>query len=437
MFKSPYKTSILSIIALLTIGGSFIAGIYIGYENRPEITKVSSIINKESAISSNTAEKVDFSPFWKTWNEINEKFVDTNNATSTANSGQDKIWGAIKGLVGSLEDPYSVFLPPSDSRIFEENISGSFGGVGIEIGIRDDVLTVIAPLKDTPAYRAGMLSGDKIIKVDDTTTARLSIDGVVKIIRGEVGTPVVLTVVREDEEDPIEITIVRGIIIIPTIDTEIQSGGSTQAANQNNTNGEKTKDKQDVFVIKLYNFSAVSPDLFKNSLREFLLTGSDKLIIDLRGNPGGFLQAAVDIASWFLPAGKIIVIEDFGGQKENTTYRSRGYNIFNENLKIVILVNQGSASASEILAGALSEHGMAKIVGQTTFGKGSVQELIKITPDTSLKLTVAHWLTPNGNLISKGGITPDYEVQITPEDREAGRDPQMKKALEILRANLN
>jgi len=158
----------------------------------------------------------------------------------------------------------------------------------------------------------------------------------------------------------------------------------------------------------------------------------DKLILDLRGNPGGYMEAAVDMASWFLPAGKTVVIEDFGGTQENKIHRSKGYDIFNKDLKFVILVDGGSASASEILAGALQEHGIATLVGEQTFGKGSVQELVEITPETSLKVTIARWLTPNGVSISKEGLTPDTEVEFTLEDFKAGLDPQFEKAIEIL-----
>ena len=185
-------------------------------------------------------------------------------------------------------------------------------------------------------------------------------------------------------------------------------------------------------MIKLYNFSGTSPALFREALREFVLANQDKLILDLRGNPGGFLDAAVELASWFLPVGKIVTTEDYGGREDNVVYRSKGYNIFNEKLKMVILVNGGSASASEILAGALSEHGVAKLVGEKTFGKGSVQELLKITSDTSLKLTVAHWKTPLGHVISKEGLKPAFEVTMTEEDRTAGKDLQLEKAVEVL-----
>ncbi len=194
--------------------------------------------------------------------------------------------------------------------------------------------------------------------------------------------------------------------------------------------------KDGVFIIRLYSFTAVSPNLFREALRKFVENGTtNKLIIDLRGNPGGYLESATDIASWFLPLGKVVVTEDYGGKEPNKIHRSKGYDIFNNNLKMAILVNGGSASASEILAGALSEYGKAILVGTKTFGKGSVQELIKITPETSLKVTVARWLSPNGNSFSHDGLEPDEIVEITEDDVdyiEDGGDPQLDKAIELL-----
>jgi carboxyl-terminal processing protease len=238
----------------------------------------------------------------------------------------------------------------------------------------------------------------------------MTLDEAVFLIRGERGTPVTLTISREGQKQPLEIKIVRDNIQIPILDTEKKDNG--------------------IFVIKLYNFSENSPDAFRNALREMISSGSDKLILDLRGNPGGYLEASVDMASWFLPPGKIVSIEDFGNSDQEN-YRSRGYDIF-KNLPFVILVDEGSASASEILAGALQDYKIATLVGTKTFGKGSVQELVPITGDTSLKLTIARWLTPNGRSISEKGLEPDVEVKMTEEDRNAGKDPQMQKAIEIL-----
>jgi len=402
---SPIKKFFLVVVALSVIGGSFFIGFVAGRqkESGAEIPSTSTLVNIEEGKPDNA----DFSIFWKVWDTLNKKHVSLDGPTD-----QEKIYGAVSGLVDSLDDPYTIFFPPKEAESFESEIQGSFEGVGMEIGIRDDVLRVIAPLKGTPAEAAGIKAGDKIIKIDEISTASLTIDEAVALIRGEGGTTVNLTIIREDEEESIEIAVVRGTIEIPTIETKKRDDG--------------------VFIIELYSFSATSPYLFRDALREFLESNYDKLVLDLRNNPGGFLESSIDMASWFLPAGKPVARETSRDGNGEKVYRSKGYNIFNENLKFAILINQGSASASEILAGALSEYGKATLVGEQSFGKGSVQELVQVTENTSLKITVSRWLTPNGVSISENGLKPDVAVEFTEEDFKEGRDPQLEKAVEIL-----
>jgi carboxyl-terminal processing protease len=354
---------------------------------------------------------VDFAPFWKAWNIINEKYIPASTTAETV-TDEEKVWGAIQGLASSLKDPYTVFFPPVESKLFESDIKGNFEGVGMEVLSQDGAITIIAPLKDSPAARAGLLAGDRIIQINGKDTNGLTTEDAVGLIRGPKGTSVTLTIFRSGVKQPFEVEVLRDVINIPVINTKSLDNG--------------------IFLIELYSFSEQSPNLFRNALREFILSGDKKLILDLRGNPGGYLEAAIDMASWFLPSSKIVVRENFGGQEEEKVYRSRGYDVFSDNLEFVILVDRGSASASEILAGALSENGKATLVGETTFGKGSVQELINITSDTSLKVTIARWLTPNGVSISEKGIEPQYKVERTLADIQAGRDPQLKKAIEIL-----
>ena len=350
---------------------------------------------------------------------IDEKFVpaavatSTQVATSTEEVNQERVWGMIQGLAQSLGDPYTFFLPPKENEIFSEDISGEFTGVGMEIAVRDQVLTVVSPLKGTPAERAGIKSGDRILEIDGVDTEGMDISNAVSRIRGPKGTQVTLLIMREGFSEPREYKITRDVINIPTVVTGM---------------------RDDVFVIELRSFTANSPELFRRALREFVESGRSRLILDMRGNPGGYLDAAVDMASWFLPSGRIAVTEDYAGHAENIVHRSRGYDIFNENLRMVILVDRGSASASEILSGALRHYGIATTVGERTFGKGSVQELVEITSETALKLTVARWLAPDGEQIPLDGLKPDIEVKITDEERTAGKDPQLEKALEVVRA---
>jgi len=392
-------------VILFAAGATFFVGVYAGYTNRPEVDKITELFNTSSQIE----ETADFEPFWRTWNMINERYT---ASTSTMPTAQEKVWGAIAGLAGSLGDPYSIFLPPQESAMFQDDINGNFEGVGMEIGVRDGELVVVAPLKGTPAYKAGLLSGDKILYIEGKESLNMPVDEAIKRIRGPRGTAVMLTIARENVAAPFDVSIIRDVITIPIIDTEI---------------------REDVFIIMLQSFTATAPNLFRNALEEFINNGkTDKLILDLRGNPGGFLEVAVDIASWFLPKGEVVVSEHFSGDIDDKIYRSRGYDIFSDNLKLVILINRGSASASEILAGALKEHGKATLIGEKTFGKGSVQELFAITPETSLKLTIARWLTPNGLSISEEKLAPDIEVPMTLEDFENGRDPQMDRAIKFL-----
>jgi len=403
------------VLAVLVTGSIFVGGVFVGYSQRPSIEKVTSLLNKETEKPA----EVDFSPFWTAWNTIDNKYVSNNGLED-----QDQVWGAIEGLVASLDDPYSVFFPPEESKMFQDDMDGDFEGVGMEIGIRQNLLTVVAPLKGTPAEKSGIKAGDKIIKINEDVTTDITVERAVRMIRGPKGTSVNLTVLRDGESAPLEIEVFRDVIQIPVLKTEMKS-------QIDNSSDEKKNELQEAFIIRLYNFSAPSSQAFQQSLQEFVLSGKDKLIVDLRGNPGGYLDAAVDISSWFLPAGKIVAREKFGNGEERL-YRSKGYNIFNDNLKMAILIDQGSASASEIFAGAMQEHGVATLIGTKSFGKGSVQELIQITPETSLKLTIARWLTPNGNSISKEGLTPDVEIKITKEDLETEKDPQMEKAIEVL-----
>lgn len=385
--------------------GSYAFGVHNGREASPNLAN---LVNATEGKPS----QVDFAPFWKAWNLINEKYIPAST-TKPVTDDQEKVYGAIQGLASSLGDPYTVFFPPVENEMFQSDIRGNFEGVGMEVLAQGGAITVVSPLKGSPAEAAGIKAGDRIISIDKVSTANLTTEDAVQKIRGKEGTKVSLTLMRNGAKDPIEVSVVRAVIDLPVIDTEKLENG--------------------IFKISLYSFSENSPNLFRNALREFILSKSDKLILDLRGNPGGYLEAAIDMASWFLPSSKVVVREDFAGHQEQKVYRSRGYDIFNDNLKMVILVDQGSASASEILAGALKEHGKAVLVGETTFGKGSVQELVDLTSDTSLKITVARWLTPNGVSISEKGVEPDYKIPYTAADKAAGKDPALAKAIELLK----
>lgn len=375
-------------------------------------------INAHAALaSSGVPDGVDMTPVWKAWHILDEKFVPaavastTPLATTTAEQNQDRVWGMIAGLAASMNDPYTFFLPPQENKQFAEDMSGAFEGVGMEIATKSSVLTVVSPLRGNPAEKAGVKAGDQILKIDGADTKGMDVTDAVKRIRGPKGTQVTILFMRQGWDAPKEVKITRAIVVVPIVETKQQG---------------------DVFIISVAQFTANAPDLFRDALRAFVLSGKTKLVLDLRGNPGGYLDAAVDMGSWFLPQGKVIVSEDYDGHSPTVVHRSLGYNVFNENLKMAIIVNKGSASASEILADALRHWGVATLVGETTFGKGVVQELVPITDDTALKLTVARWLGPNDVQIPLSGIVPDVEVKVSDEDVKAGKDPQLDAAIKVV-----
>lgn len=362
-------------------------------------------------VMAESVRNVDMTEFWKVWQIVNERYVPTGSEAEEI-TNEKMVEGAIKGLVESLGDPYSLYYNEEENTAFRESIDGNFEGVGMEVGIADGLLTVIAPLKGTPAERAGLLPGDIIVRIDGEDTAQSTVDEAVSKMRGKAGTEVTLSLYRPSTKEDLEITIKRAVIKVPTLDAKQLEDG--------------------VFTIRLYNFTGNITNDFTKAMNDFRKSGSKKLILDLRGNPGGFLDASIDVSSYFLPKGTVVVREDFGNDKKRALRSTGAGYIEDPEFKMVILTNGGSASASEIVAGALHDHGVATIVGTKTFGKGSVQELITTSSGTALKLTVARWLTPEGVSISDGGLTPDVEVEVSKEDIEKGNDPQLAKAIEIL-----
>jgi carboxyl-terminal processing protease len=403
-------------MAVVLATGTFISGAYLGHSGNIQgdqtgVFRFFNTVFGDSEQMTASDNSVDLREFWRVWNLLDEKFVLASSTNQI--SSQARIEGAIQGMVDAFGDPYTVYLPPQQSASFQDDISGNFSGVGMEVGLRDKLITIISPLPGTPAEKAGLYSGDVITKINDVSTESMGIDQAVRLIRGEAGTVVEFVIYREGETEFLTIPVTRATIDIPTV---------------------KTETIDDTFIIALYSFNAVSETKMAEALKEYQGSGAKNLVIDVRGNPGGFLQSAVDIASYFLPAGKVVVIEESGITENNQVFRSRNRQIKEFTPKnLVVLVDRGSASASEILAGALKDHGVATIMGTATFGKGSVQELVDLDDGSSLKVTVARWLTPNGVSISDGGLQPDITIERTNEDREAGNDPQKDAVVRFLR----
>jgi len=391
-----------TLIAVGALGGVGFLGFELG-ENYPQTIVVRGVSNIES-LATSTA---DFSTFWEGWQLMKDQYLRGADIKD-----KNLVYGAIDGMVRSAGDPYTIFFPPTESKKFEQDVAGNFGGIGAEIGIKENQLTVIAPIKGGPAEIAGLRAQDKIFKIGDKTTDHIKVDDAVTLIRGEIGTKVVLTIFRDGLEKPKEISITRATIQIPTIDYKMLNGN--------------------VGYIRIKSFNENAPKLFFEAAKDLLNQGVAGMIIDLRDDPGGFLEVAVNLTGWFIEKGSTVAIEESRlGPKQ--TFQAYGNAIFKP-VPIIALVNGGTASASEIMAGALRDNLGSKLVGEKTFGKGTVQELKRLHDGSSIKLTIAHWLTPNGTLIDKEGLKPDYEVKLTEENIKANKDPQLDKALEVVKS---
>ncbi len=396
-------------LAILLALAAFFSGLHIGSGGSIKSPMEAGLFALFSSVSKPN-EEANLSEFWRVWNLLDKKFVSGSSTDKVSVS--DKVNGAIEGLVESYKDPYTLFLPPEDAAEFEEDISGNFSGVGMEVGLQNGLITVIAPLADSPAENAGIVAGDVVVKIDGTATDGMSIEEAVRLIRGEKGSEVTLTIYREGELEFKDVVIVRDVITIPTVDTEVKDG---------------------VYIIRLYNFNALAEAKIKEALENYSRRNYKKLVLDLRGNPGGYLQSAISISGYFLPEGSVVVREYFGEGIDEQVYRSQGKKVGNFNPdNFVVLIDGGSASASEIVAGALSEQNVATTIGTKTFGKGSVQELIRLPSGASLKVTVARWLTPKGVSLSEDGLEPMVKISRTPQQVLAGEDPQQEAALKWL-----
>ena len=350
---------------------------------------------------------VNFKNFWKVWDILKAKHIDRDKITDT-----QLYYGALKGVVEALNDPYSAYFNPATSKEFSDELQGKFEGIGAEIGIRDERLTVIAPLPDSPAEKAGIKALDKILAIDDKDTTGIALDQAVKNIRGDKGTTVTLSIVRQGSAEVKKITITRDTIKIKSVTYQNKDGYA---------------------YIKISNFNADTNSLFLEAVTELVKSSPKGVILDLRNDPGGYLDTAVAIAGYWVTRGEVVVKEEFNEAELNQDYRSSGSAQLKD-YPTAVLVNGGSASASEIVAGALQDLGLATIIGAITFGKGSVQELEKLSDGSSVKITIARWLTPHGRTIEKNGITPDIIVEMNDEDYEANRDPQLDKAIATLKS---
>jgi len=396
------RKSLVLMATLLVISFGF--GFNYGRNSLPSQGGAKDIFGLVKGDKSVVEENADFGVFWEAWDLIEKNYI-----LGPLNR-QKMVYGAVTGMVDSLGDPYSTFLTPEENSALNDDLKGVFGGIGAEVGYREEAITIIAPLKNSPAEKAGLMAGDQIVGVDNKSTEGLNVDEVVEMIRGEKGVSVKIAVVRGEET--LTFDIVRDTIVDKTVRWEMKEG--------------------QVAYIEITQFKQDTATELDAQIGDILAQDPKSVALDLRNNPGGYLNVVVDVASRFIDEGQIVVTEESG--ESNQVYKASGGKRFND-LPIVVLVNEGSASAAEILAGALKDHHLGTLVGKQTFGKGLVQGISELQDGSALKITVAKWLTPDGNNINKDGIAPDVEVEYTMDDFKAGKDPQLDKALEILRAN--
>jgi len=405
---SVWRSSINTLTVTVLLFGAFYLGQFIGEGNT--LTKkivgndqVSFSITNSKTSQESGIDTKEFKPalFWEAWQIVSDNYVDKSKL-----DGQKLFYGSMKGLVEATGDPYSVYMTPAESKEFAVDMSGKFEGIGAEIGLKDDIITIISPLEGMPAEKAGLKAGDQIIKIDGEITAGFSVMQAVNKIRGTKGTSVKLTVFRQGTDKPLDFTITRDVIVVKSVKTEM------------------TKDKS--FVIRVSGFNDDTEALFAQAVSEVQVKKPRGIIIDLRNNPGGYLNTAISMSSRWVKD-NTVVMERYGDG--NTTNHPAVGEASLAGIKTVVLVNEGSASASEIVAGALQDYNLATIVGTKTFGKGSVQVLKELSDGSSIKVTAAKWLTPKGKSIDQHGITPDVIINVDVKDKV---DQQKAKAVAII-----
>ena len=411
--RKIFKSYFFVFIAIILIVGSFWLGYSRGKNSVADQSQSYPLL--ETTVKNQTPQNsqdktVDFSLFWNVWDLLRQKYVDRNSLDA-----QKLVYGAIQGMLSATGDPYTTFFDPQQTQAFSQDIGGSFEGIGAELGVKNGTLTVVAPLAGSPAQKAGLKSGDEIVKINDQSTSNMTIDQAVNMIRGQKGSSVKLTVLHQGDKATTDINIVRDVIDVKTVNLQFKNDG--------------------IAYVSINQFGDKTASEFDAAMNQIISRGSKGIILDLRDNPGGLLDQAVDVASRLIPQGKVVVTEqDSNGQKTNL-YTTGGDKL--SSLPIVVLINQGSASASEILAGALRDDREVQLIGSTSFGKGSVQELMDLPGNTSVKITVAKWLTPNGDYIMDKGIAPSVKVDLTQNDISNNRDPQLDKAMKILQAEIS
>ncbi|GAB4441209.1 MAG: S41 family peptidase [Anaerolineae bacterium] len=418
--KSVIKYALIALLSLVVVAMAFIAGmlaqanLFGPAASAAAAGSVPLPAELQQLLPPTPMSESDYPPevatFWEAWAYLNEQFY------GDIPPDNERIYGAIKGMVAAFGDQHTAFIDPVRAAINSENIQGSFSGIGATVRLDEaGRLIVVDPMPDHPAFLAGIRPGDMVLEVDGQSLEGMNLFEAVLLIRGPTGSTVTLLVLREDEPEPFEVEIVRATIELEVVESEMKEG----------PNGEK------IGYVRLTQFSGGAAEKLTEAIEALLDEGADRLIFDLRSNPGGLLSEAVNVSSLFLEPGQVIVREKLRNAEEKTFNAADGYQVALD-VPLVVLVNGGSASASEIVAGAIQDTGRGAVIGQQTFGKGSVQLPHTLSDGSELRVTIAEWLTPDNRQIHGEGITPDVEAEMTFEDFEQGLDPQVDAAIEHL-----
>ncbi len=409
-----YRKIITVIVVFSFVVLSFFGGFYSGKSVQKNtcfasqdfvyLNSAESKIASSSEATTTKLEDIDFSLYGQVWSVLSRDFVNKDKLDA-----QKMFYGSLRGLVSSMDDPYSVFMDPTETEAFVDDMAGTFEGIGAEVALKNNFITIVAPLDGMPAQKAGLKAGDKILSVNSTSTEGLSTDATVRMIRGPKGTKVKLLIMRDGFTEAKTFEITREVINVKSIKIEFRKDG--------------------LAVLRISSFADDTLLLFEDAIKQIQEKKPKGLILDLRNNPGGYLDTAVAVASEWVSSGRIVTEQFSDGSLKN--YLSNGNGRL-ENIPTAVLVNGGSASASEIVSGAMLDLKRGTIIGEKTFGKGSVQTVRELPDGSSVKVTVAKWLTPAGNSINDTGITPTVEVKLSIDDFNKNLDPQLKKAVEVL-----
>uniref|UniRef100_A0A7C4LZD6 S41 family peptidase n=1 Tax=candidate division CPR3 bacterium TaxID=2268181 RepID=A0A7C4LZD6_UNCC3 len=392
--KRVIKISLFFLLLFVSILFSLGIGYYWGVGGPENIKQ--RIVGQDAPIR---YQDIDFSRFWEALEIVEGKFIGEMDYSRM-------IDGAIAGMVSSLEDPFTTYFNKETLKEFNSEINGTFEGIGAEISIRNNDLIIVSPLAGSPAEKSGLMAGDIINSIDGESVINMTIDEAIMKIRGDRGTSVVLNIKRVDQPESFDINIKRDVINIKSVQLKLNNDGTA--------------------YIRILRFDPSTNQLLDQIANQLKDNGVKGIVLDLRNNPGGYLESAIDVTSQFIKEGVVVFEEYKGGEKEALNSNGRGKLV---DIPMVVLINGGSASASEILAGALRDHKRGILIGEKTFGKGSVQEMQVLKEGGALKITIAKWLTPNGSAIDKTGIMPDIEI-LWEKNQEVGKDNQLEKAYE-------